>query len=410
MLDLIETILSEMGGLSKPRLQFMRWIFCTWLGLPVRHTMSNLARFGPYCDKSIRLHLERGFCFAEFCRLLIDTRCGKERVCAFDPTFIAKAGKHTYGVDTWWCGTLQKAVRGLELGVLGVIDVAARSAFALQATQTPSLRTLQAQCQNLMEHYVSLFEKQCSRLQQLGVRYVTADAYFAKKSFLDELVKRNFHVVTRLRQDADLRYLYHGPQKRTGRPKKYDGKVDCQRIDKRRLRLFAQDRVCCYYSGVVYAVALKRQVRIVYIQEHKEQGKRKEQGKSKSRRYRILMSTDTELDPQKIVEYYKLRFQIEFLIRDAKSHAGLEECQARDEAKLHFHFNLALSVVSVAKAAFWLGVPPAHRGAFSMRNVKLLFTGRLWTHRVFQNLGLDLSLIKHQTAYTRCLNMEQLAA
>lgn len=382
----------------------MTWLFGAWLGLPVRRTMLNLARFGPYCEKSIRLHLARGFGFAEFCQLLIAQHCAPERVCAFDPTYVAKAGQHTYGVDYWWCGTLQKAVRGLELGVLGIIDVAARSAFALQATQTPARSTLQAQGQNLMAHYVSLLEAQRGRLKQLGVRYVTADAYFAKQDFVDAVREMQLHLVTRLRQDADLRYLYSGPRAKTGRPKKYAGKVACQCIDKRRLRLFKQDQHCAYYSGVVYAVALKRLVRIVYIQEGK--GK----GKGKGQHYRILMSTDIELAPEKIVEYYRLRFQIEFLIRDAKTHAGLEECQARDQDKLGFHFNMALTAVSWVKTAFWLSLPEPQRGAFSMRNSQLLFSGQLWANRVFQNLGLDLSLTKHQAAYQRCLNMEQLAA
>ena len=87
--SLIETILSEMEPISKPQFKFMRWIFVAWLGLPVRHrvrhSMMNLARFGPYCEKTIRLHMARSFCFAEFCRLLIAKRCGAERVCAFDP-------------------------------------------------------------------------------------------------------------------------------------------------------------------------------------------------------------------------------------------------------------------------------------------------------------------------------------
>jgi len=402
-LGLIETILSEMGGLSKPRLQFLVWLFGAWLGLPVRRTMMNLARFGPYCEKSIRLHLARSFCFAEFCRLVIDKRCGAERVCAFDPTFITKAGQHTYGVDTWWCGTLQRALRGLELGVLGIVDVAARSAFALQATQTPSMQALQEKGQSLMEHYVSLLQAQRGRLEQLAVGYVTADAYFAKKSFVEAVLGMKLHLVTRLRQDANLRYLYHGPPNTTGRPKKYDGKVDCKNIDKRRLRLFKQDlfkqdQECCYYSGVVYAVALKRLVRIVYVQENKGKGDR----------YCIVMSTDVKLAAEKIVEYYKLRFQIEFLIRDAKGYAGLEECQARDQDKLFFHFNMALTTVSLAKAACWLCVPTQQRGAFSIRNFKLLFTNRLWTNRVFQNLALDLSFEKHQQAYQRCLNIEQL--
>lgn len=387
-----------MADLSKPRLHFMRWLFGAWLGLPVRRTMLNLARFGPYCDKSLRLQLTRAFDFAAFNRRLIEQRCGPERVGAFDPTYIAKAGHHTYGVDYWWCGTRQKAVRGLELGVLGVIDVAARSALVLQAVQTPPLATLHTQGSNLLAHYARLLQQQQARLAQLGVRYMTADAYFAKQGFVDAVCALQLHLVTRLRQDANLRYLYHGPRAHTGRPKKYDGKVDCQRIDKRRLRRFRQDATGAYYSGVVYAVALKRVVRIVYIQD------------AKSARYRILMSSDPALAPDKIVEYYKLRFQIEFLIRDAKTHAGLEECQARGQDKLNFHFNLALSSVSWIKAACWLNVPAPQRGAFSLGNSKLLFTGQLWAKRVFHNLGWDLSLSKHQAAYERCLHIEQLMA
>jgi hypothetical protein len=49
----------------------------------------------------------------------------------------------------------------------------------------------------------------------------------------------------------------------------------------------------------------------------------------------------------KIIGYYQLRFQIEFLIRDAKQHAGLEECQARSETKLYNHFNMALITLSL---------------------------------------------------------------
>ena len=265
--SLIETILSEMSGLSKPHLKFMRWIFIAWLGLPVRHSMLNLARFGPYCEKTIRLHMARTFCFAEFGRLLIAKGCGSQRVCAFDPTFVAKAGRHTYGVDCWWCGTLQRSLRGLEVGVLGVIDVASRAAFALQAVQTPAREVLQEQGVSLMQHYIRVIDKQCGRLKQLGIGYLAVDAYFAKQEFVSAMREQQLHVVSRLRADANLRYLYRGKRNQRGRPKLYDGKVDCQHIDKRRLRRFAQDDRCGYYTGVVNAVALGCNVRIVYIEE-----------------------------------------------------------------------------------------------------------------------------------------------
>jgi hypothetical protein len=38
-----------------------------------------------------------------------------------------------------------------------------------------------------------------------------------------------------------------------------------------------------------------------------------------------------------------LRFQIEFLFRDAKQFTVSQDCQARDQAALRFHFNLALA-------------------------------------------------------------------
>jgi hypothetical protein len=139
-----------------------------------------------------------------------------------------------------------------------------------------------------MEHYVSLLQEQQQCLHQLGVRYVTADAYFAKQSFMDAMQEMNFHVVTRLRQDANLRYLYSGPRNPTGRPKKYAGKVDCKHIDKRRLRLCWQERNCEYYSGLVYAVALKRQVRIVYIQENKGAQRRSKALKTKALKTKAL--------------------------------------------------------------------------------------------------------------------------
>lgn len=63
-------------------------------------------------------------------------------------------------------------------------------------------------------------------------------------------------------------------------------------------------------------------------------------------------------------KYYGLRFQVEFLIRYAKQHTGLEDCMARDEQKLHTHFNIAMTAVSIVKASYHLSVPIEQRGAF----------------------------------------------
>jgi hypothetical protein len=108
--------------------------------------------------------------------------------------------------------------------------------------------------------------------------------------------------------------------------------------------------------------------------------------------------------------YYSLRFQVEFLIRDAKQYAGLEDCQARDEQKLHTHFNIVMTVVSIAKATYHLSIPSEQRGSFSMADIKMLHMNQLITKRIFSNLALDLSCRKIKHIYNQCLNFGRLRA
>jgi IS4 transposase len=67
------------------------------------------------------------------------------------------------------------------------------------------------------------------------------------------------------------------------------------------------------------------------------------------------------------VSYYRSRFQIEFLYRDAKQHCGLTDCQARSKNKLDFHFNAALTTVNLAKM-HWLATKKSDSEPFSMNN------------------------------------------
>ena len=83
----------------------------------------------------------------------------------------------------------------------------------------------------------------------------------------------------------------------------------------------------------------------------------------------LLYSTDTELAPECIFRFYGARFQIEFALRDAKQHLGLNDGQARSQAKLHFHFNIIFAVL------FWARLQARLReerplGPFSLHRLK----------------------------------------
>ncbi|WP_373565936.1 transposase, partial [Microbulbifer okhotskensis] len=63
----------------------------------------------------------------------------------------------------------------------------------------------------------------------------------------------------------------------------------------------------------------------------------------------LLYSTDTELDAMTLVAYYKSRFQIEFLFRDAKQHTGLTHCQSTRKEAMHLHVNASLTALNLLK-------------------------------------------------------------
>ncbi len=90
----------------------------------------------------------------------------------------------------------------------------------------------------------------------------------------------------------------------------------------------------------MWHVSLKREIRVVSLIARRVPHRV---------RTCMLFSTDVEQDPQQLVQFYRLRFQIEFLFRDAKQVTGLEDCQARDLAKLKFHFNACLTALNLAK-------------------------------------------------------------
>jgi putative transposase len=64
----------------------------------------------------------------------------------------------------------------------------------------------------------------------------------------------------------------------------------------------------------------------------------------------ILFSSDLALEWEKIIDYYRLRFQIEFNFRDAKQHWGLEDFMVIKEQAVFNAANLSLFMVNVSQA------------------------------------------------------------
>lgn len=397
-LRVVEATLGKIKKVKKPVSKFLIHTMELWLGMNCRYVFSNMERWGKMTEKSYRNSFRKFFDWFGFNYELVKQTCAKEIIAVFDPSFIKKSGKLTYGLGMFWSGVRQKAVKGLEIGCLAFVDVTNATALHAIAEQTPSPKSLQASGKTLVTHYVSIIEKHIKEILSV-TGYLAVDGYFMKKDFIQPLLKQGLHIITKARMDANLMYLYKGKQKGgKGRPKLYDGKVNIAALDKRRIKCCYRNKDMRVHAGIVYCVQLKQQVLAAFVYYGVKE------------KPEILIGTDIEMDAMVLCRYYGLRFQVEFLIRDAKQYTGLEECQARGKEKLDTHFNIAMTTVSIAKAAYYLSIPAEQRESFSMADIKMLHMNQLITKRIFSNLAVDLSCRKIKRIYNQCLNFGRLRA
>jgi len=105
---------------------------------------------------------------------------------------------------------------------------------------------------------------------------------------------------------------------------------------------------------------------------------------TKTHKHILITSTDLKLDAFKIIEYYSLRFKIEFLFRDAKQFTGLTHCQARSKEKINFHFNLSLAAINMAY--FQMDKNPT---IMSMNTFKRLAYNTRFVEHLFKQLSIN---------------------
>ena len=392
----IEKKLQQVSGIKRPQSKFLKQLFVLYWTINSRINFLRMGRYSDMNEKTIRNQYGSHFNFGSLFTVALESKKGQEMVAAFDPSFIRKSGNATHGLGKFWNGKAQKSEKGLEIGCLAMVDVSEETAYHLHAVQTE----VPTEGCNQVDQYVKMIMDNMTRILTY-TKYLAVDAYFMKHGFIDPLTKVGLQIITKMRSDANLRETHIAPEDVVagkGRPKKYGPKVVLKGIDKSKWTLCLDTDEMKGYEMIAYCVTLKAFVKVVYLE--------KDGGKS----YAVLLSTDKELDGKKIIKYYQLRFQIEFLIRDAKQFGGLEDCQARDKQKLNFHFNMALGSVSMAKLTMWSTLENKMDVPFSMHNIKQVFFNKHIAENIILNLGLDMSCEKIKTVFDNCLLIGRIAA
>ena len=112
---------------------------------------------------------------------------------------------------------------------------------------------------NLVDWYSSYLISKKDKIRRIS-RTVVADVFFSKETFITPMCENNFHVISRLRNDAIL--YYPTLEKKTGKPghpKWFDGRIDFANLDLTRCKEYEVNKGKLYGLSV-YAKALKRYV------------------------------------------------------------------------------------------------------------------------------------------------------
>jgi hypothetical protein len=394
-MTIVPHILNHLPGLAKPQAKFLATLFATILALRGHVTFRNLARYCSYSERTLARQFRKPFDWPRLnplamAKVILPT---STLIAAQDASFIPKSGKKTYGLDHFFNGCAGRTERGLEISTLALVDLTRNCAYSLAVEQTPPSAELTKtdKEQTRIDFYLTQLKRH-RHLLPAPVKYIAADGFFAKRKYVDGVRACQLHLITKLRCDADLRYLYTGERvKRRGRPQLYDGKVEFRDLSRfESLGTIADQEHLHLYRAALYHVRLKRCLRVVVVVNR---------GKPDKPRYIVLAATDTEVAGRELYELYRARFQIEFRFRDAKQFTGLGDCQARDKQALDYHFNAAMTTLNLARIEAVKAQESSKPEVFSMASWKQCAFNERFIRIISEELALDLTAIVNHKAY-----------
>jgi IS4 transposase len=294
-----------------------------------------------------------------------------------DEVVVTKAGKLTHGLDRFFASLYGKPVPGVAFFTLALVSVQARHSFPMRVEQvvrsdvekaaskakaaakkpkapcekrrlgrpkgsknkpkadgtcTPELRRIAGWLDALLQLIAGV----------IPLTYLVLDGHFGNHNALQMARQSHLHLISKLRYDAALYFPYTGLYAGRGPHRKYGDKVDYDDLPTQYLQettVEGQMQTCIYQLQLLHK-EFTQPVNVVIIA--------KTNLRTQARAHVVLFSSDLALAYAPLVDYYGLRFQIEFNFRDAKQYWGLEDFMHVTPTGVTNAANLSLFMVNVA--------------------------------------------------------------
>ena len=297
---------------------------------------------------------------------------------AGDESIVTKAGKRTHGLDYFFSSLQQKAVLGLSFFTLSLISTQQRRSYPVCVEQM--IRTAEEKAaskakkqakkakpdgpkrrpgrpkgsRNKNKAKVAL-NPELQRIQKMlqsflnttqgtiRLTYLVLDGHFGNHPAFHMVRQCQLHLISKLRYDAALHFAYTGPAPKCGPTPRLGEQVNVRNIPEQYLK---ETKTEDGFETRIYQMQLLHKdfpdpLNVVILLRTNLQ--------TQAWANVILFSSDLDLSYDKLIDYYSLRFQIEFNFRDAKQFWGLEDFMNVSQTAVTNAANLALFMVDVSQ-------------------------------------------------------------
>jgi hypothetical protein len=297
---------------------------------------------------------------------------------AGDESVVTKAGKHTHGLDYFFSNLQQRAVPGLSFFTLSLVSLQQRRSYPLYVEQQIRTETEKAESKakkqakkakavgehkkpgrpkgsrNKNQADVTL-NAELQRIQKMlqsllntirgtiPLAYLVLDGHFGNHPAFHMVRQCQLHLISKLRQDAALHFAYAGSKPKRGPTPRLGKQVDVGKIPDQYLK---ETKIADGFETRTYQLQLLHPDFldplniVILLRTNLVTGAWAKV---------ILFSSDLKLSYDKLIDYYSLRFQIEFNFRDAKQFWGLEDFMNVSQVAVTNAANLALFMVDVSQ-------------------------------------------------------------
>jgi putative transposase len=266
-------------------------------------------------------------------------------------------------------------------------DVQTSAAKAIKPKRTKSGRPKGSTNKNRKEVELSPFQTQlqaCIRAAlvliglDLGIIYFVYDGALGNNAGLQAVIQTGLHLICKLRHDSKLYFPYTGEYSGKGKPGKYGEKLTLDALKGEYLKseTVEKDIQTRVYQVQVWHKNFPDLLNVVIIVKTN----------LKTGRYAkvLLFSDDLTLASDVLIDYYSLRFQIEFNFRDAKQYWGLEDFMNVKEVQVNNAANFSWFMVTFSQLLA-AKIEGLNKG--SMQDLKIIFRARKYTRRIINSLG-----------------------